>query len=188
MQLAIRTAKKEDFDIVPELMLQAMEDIIFNFIQKNDVEEAIYFLGQLFKQPSNLYSYENTFVAIDEEDNIIGSVTGYNGDYFDQLRQPVLELMKNNYNNYTIPESETKGGEFYLDTIAVSPVAQGKGVGTQLLKHIIDYAHYQNFKQIGLLVDIGNPNAKKLYKKLGFRPDYQITLAGHQYDHLSIFF
>lgn len=64
MGVTIRRAKKTDFDIVPELMLQAMEDIVFSFIQKNDIEEAIYFLTRLFQQPSNLYSYENTFVAI----------------------------------------------------------------------------------------------------------------------------
>ncbi len=188
MGVTIRRAKKTDFDIVPELMLQAMEDIVFSFIQKNDIEEAIYFLTRLFQQPSNLYSYENTFVAINEEDEILGSITGYNGDYFEQLRQPVLDVMKNHYNNLTIPESETNGGEFYLDTIAISPMAQGKGIGTQLLKYIIDYARDQNFKQIGLLVDIENPSAKKLYEKLGFKPDYQITLAGSEYDHLSILF
>ncbi|TDS54565.1 GNAT family N-acetyltransferase [Myroides indicus] len=188
MSVTIRRAKKTDFDIVPKLMLQAMEDIVFSFIQKNDIEEAIYFLTRLFQQPSNLYSYENTFVAINEENEILGSITGYNGDYFHQLQQPVLDVMNNHYNNPTIPESETNGGEFYLDTIAVSPMSQGKGIGTQLLKYVIDYARDENFQQIGLLVDIKNPDAKKLYEKLGFKQDHKITLAGSEYDHLSILF
>ncbi|WHT40223.1 GNAT family N-acetyltransferase [Myroides sp. mNGS23_01] len=168
MHFTIRPAQKEDFDVVPELMLQAMEDIVFRFIQQEDIEEAINFLATLFKQPDNLYSYQNTFVAVDQEDNIVGSITGYNGDDFIKLREPVLALMQKKYNNDMIPEPETEGGEYYLDTVAVSPLVQGKGVGSHLLKVATDFAQSQQYKQVGLIVDLENPNAMKLYTRLGF--------------------
>ena len=188
MHYTIRPAQREDFDVVPELMLQAMEDIVFSFIQQEDIEEAINFLTTLFKQPDNLYSYQNTLVALDEEDNVVGSITGYNGDDFIKLREPVLELMRKKYNNDMIPESETEGNEYYLDTVAVSPLVQGKGVGSHLLKAATDLAKNQQYRQIGLIVDLENPNAMKLYSRLGFIQGKQIDFVGGEYYHMYIKF
>lgn len=188
MQYIIRPAQQEDFDVVPELMLQAMEDIVFSFIQQEDIEEAITFITTLFKQPNNLYSYQNTFVAVDEEDNVVGSITGYNGNDFLKLREPVLELMRTKYNNQMIPEPETEGGEYYLDTVAVSPLAQGKGIGSHLLKAAADFAREQQHKQIGLIVDLENPNAMKLYSRLGFVQGKQLDFVGGEYYHMYIQF
>ncbi|KZE78311.1 GNAT family acetyltransferase [Myroides marinus] len=186
MDYTIRPAKREDYDVVPELMLQAMEDIVFTFIQKEDIEEAINFLTIMFRKPNNLYSYENTFVAVDKEGDIVGSITGYNGDDFIALREPVLELMKQQYNNDMIPEPETAGGEYYLDTVAVSPTVQGKGVGSHLLKYAVDYAKSNNYKQVGLIVDLENPSAMKLYSRLGFKQGEQLEFAGGEYYHMYI--
>lgn len=188
MHYTIRPAQKEDFDVVPELMLQAMEDIVFSFIQQKDIEEAITFLTTLFKQPDTLYSYQNTFVALDEEDNIVGSITGYNGDDFFRLRQPVLELMQKKYNNDSVPEPETQGNEYYIDTVAVSPLVQGKGVGSHLLKTAIEFAKAQHYKQVGLIVDLENPQALKLYSRLGFIQGQQIEFVGGEYYHMYITF
>lgn len=186
MQITIRPAQKEDFDIVPELMLQAMEDIVFSFINDTDIEESINFLTKLYKQPKNLYSYENTFVAVNNLDDIIGSVTGYNGDEFETLRQPLLDLMQKRYQNDLIPEAETEGKEYYIDTVAVSPMAQGQGIGSKLLQHVIEHAKTNDYKQIGLLVDTENPDAQKLYERLGFQLGKNVELVGGQYNHMFI--
>ncbi|MDR2223264.1 MAG: GNAT family N-acetyltransferase [Flavobacteriaceae bacterium] len=186
MHITIRPAQKADFDVVPELMLQAMEDIVFSFINQVDIEEAINFLTKLYKQPNTLYSYENTFVAINDEEDIVGSVTGYNGDRFEELRQPLLDLMQKHYQNDLVPEAETEGKEYYIDTVAVSPIVQGKGVGSHLLKHIVDHAKEQGYTQVGLLVDLENPNAKRLYSRLGFELGKKIELVGGEYYHMYI--
>lgn len=188
MHLTIRPAQQDDAAVVPEIMLQAMEDIIFRFIQKEDKKEAIRFLTDLFQQTGNLYSHENTFVAVDPEDNVMGSLTGYNGDHFIALRQPILELIQKQYANDLIPEPETTGQEFYIDSVAVSTAARGQGLGTELLKHAIKHAKNQGFKQIGLLVDLDNPNAKKLYERLGFTLGNKMPFVGGEYYHMYIQF
>ena len=188
MHLTIRPAQQHDAAVVPEIMLQAMEDIIFRFIQKEDKKEAIRFLTDLFQQTENLYSHENTFVAIDPEGNIMGSLTGYDGDHFTALRQPILELMQKQYANDLIPEPETAGQEFYIDSVAVSTAARGQGVGSELLKYSIKHAKNQGFKQIGLLVDLANPNAKKLYERLGFTLGNKMPFVGGEYYHMYIQF
>jgi len=188
MHLTIRPAQQDDAAVVPEIMLQAMEDIIFRFIQKEDKKEAIRFLTDLFQQTENLYSHENTFVAVDPEGNVMGSLTGYDGDHFIALRQPILELMQKQYANDLIPEPETVGQEFYIDSVAVSTAARGQGLGTELLKHAIKHAKNQGFKQIGLLVDLDNPNAKKLYERLGFTLGNKMPFVGGEYYHMYIQF
>jgi len=182
----IRKAQESDAHVVPEIMLQAMKDVIFRFIQKEDKNEAIHFLTQLFKQKGNLYSYENTFVAVDNNGRIEGSLTGYDGDQFTELRQPILDLMKKQYNNTLIPEAETTGNEFYIDSITVAPIARGKGVGTKLLHHAITYAKQNGFEKVGLLVDLENPNAQKLYERIGFKLGKKIPFAGGEYYHMYI--
>lgn len=186
--MIIRPAKKSDADIVPELMLQAMEEIIFNFIGKNDIEEAIHFLTKFFSEPNNQYSFENTFVIEDEEKNIIGSLTAYNGDDLDKLRAPVLKYMKEHYNITLQPENETEGNEYYLDTVSVSPSHQGQGIGSLLLKHGIEFAKQNGYSQVGLLVDLDNPNAQRLYEKLGFQLGKETQLVGGSYNHMYINF
>lgn len=184
--MTIRPAKKSDSDIVPELMLQAMEEIIFTFIGKNDIEEAIQFLTKFFSETNNQYSFENTFVIEDEEENIIGSLTAYNGDDLDKLREPVLKYMKEDYNVNIHPENETEGKEYYLDTVSVSPSHQGQGIGSLLLKHGIEFARRNGYSQVGLLVDLENPNAQRLYEKLGFQLGKETQLVGGSYSHMYI--
>lgn len=186
MDITIRQATKQDADIVPELMLQAMEDIVFNYIDKQDIEQAITFLTHFFQQPDNLYSYQNTFVALDQEQEIVGCITGYNGDEYESLRQPVLQYIKQNYNESFIGEQETTPEQFYIDTLAVSASTQGQGIGTKLLEFLIQHAKEQGHKKVGLLVDIENVDALKLYKKLGFSKGEIIEFAQGEYYSMHI--
>ena len=50
---------------------------------------------------------------------------------------------------------------------------------------IDEYVHRQH-KILGLLVDDDNPDAKKLYLKLGFKPAGPKILFGKQLAHLQI--
>lgn len=184
MPFRIRPATPEDSEIVSKLMLQAMKEIVFSLIATTDVEEALLFLTSQFKQKANLYSFENTFVAEDEKNNVLGSITGYDGDDFLALRKPILEVIKNKYNNSFVPEKETDGEEYYLDTVAVSAFAQGKGIGSKLIVHAANYAQAKGFKQLGLLVDLKNPNAQRLYTRLGFKLGKKRPLTGGEYYHM----
>ncbi|MHC5354517.1 N-acetyltransferase family protein [Myroides sp. LJL115] len=186
MDITIRPACKEDYDIVPELMLQAMEEIVFTFIEKQDIEEAIQFLTVLFKEKNNLYSYENTFVAVNKDQEVLGCITGYDGAKFEALRQPVLEHMKQKYNNDYVPEAETAEDQFYIDTVAVSVLAQGQGIGAKLLNFIVEHAKANGHQKVGLIVDLDNPQAMKLYQKLGFKQGEIIEFAQKEYYNMYI--
>lgn len=64
-----------------------------------------------------------------------------------------------------------------VQTIAVAPEAQGRGLGTRLLRTIIEAARQRRAEQVLLEVRADNPGAQALYRREGFehihtRPRY----------------
>ena len=134
----IRTATPADAPFVAPLMFQAMSEIVFKLIQREDPLESVRFLERLFLKQNNQYSYENTLVY-EKDKQILGSLVYYNGAHIDPLSQSVFDFVKASYGHNIRLEKETQAGEFYIDTLSVSPKAQGKGLGSSLLLHLKDY-------------------------------------------------
>jgi len=55
----------------------------------------------------------------------------------------------------------------------LTPEVRGKGIGTLLMKAIIQQAMNDGYKSISLSVDLENRQAVHIYKKLGFE-DYEL--------------
>lgn len=181
----IRKAKISDSKQIAPILLLAMEDIIYKFLNKKDYASAKDFLQYFIEKENNQYSYQNCFVA-EENDEIIGAVNIYKGADIEKLRNPIIEFVRENYNPAFDPEFETKEGEFYIDSLGVNPNHQGKGIGSKLLRFLIEEYVYQNQLTLGLLVEEDNPLAKNLYLKLGFNVVGRKTLVGKKLDHLQI--
>ena len=58
---------------------------------------------------------------------------------------------------------------WFLGLVFVAPAARGKGLGTELLQALNDYAAEAGANALQLAVTVANPNARKLYMRLGFR-------------------
>ena len=119
----IRTATPADAPFVAPLMFQAMSEIVFKLIQQEDIQESIRFLEKLFIQENNQYSYENTLVY-EKDKQILGSLVYYNGAHIDPLSQSVFDFIKASYGHDIRLEKETQAGEYYIDTLSVSPKVQ----------------------------------------------------------------
>jgi ribosomal protein S18 acetylase RimI-like enzyme len=183
--MVIRKATIDDSDFIATFLLLAMEEIIYKFIGTEDQKTAYYFLLHFVETDNNQYSYQNCFVA--EEDNeILGAISVYDGRKLYELRQPIVDYIRLNFNPDFEPEDETQSGEFYIDSIGVNPKHQGKGIGSKLLLFLIDEFVTQNNLTLGLLVEEEKVNAKKLYLKLGFKPVGVKTIVGKKMDHLQI--
>lgn len=134
----------------------------------------------------NQYSYENIWVAI-EDDRILGEICLYDGADLVKLRTPVLSYVNgDDSKRFDSIEDETASGEFYIDTIAVSSAARGKGVGQLLLHHVIEMYVQQRNLTLGLLVDKGNPKAKSLYLRTGFVYREDVLFLGKTMEHLQL--
>lgn len=181
----IRKARRDESLQIAQLMLLAMEDIVYAFLGNRNSDDALEFMHLLVQQEENQYSFENTWIA-EEDKQVAGSITVYDGAKLQQLRQPVFSLLAEKYQREVSPENETEPGEFYIDTIAVHPKYQRKGLGTMLLKFVIGQFVYQEGKKLGLLVDTRNTKAKNLYRQLGFVRVGEKQLMGQPYEHLQI--
>lgn len=181
----IRQANPSDYKLVAPLILQAMDDLGGILVNSENNQDALALFEYLFKIPSNQYSYE--FTLLYKNDNEIkGSVTGYDGAFLEKYRQVVLDYVKEAYKVTDLNfENESNADEFYIDTLSVNPEFHGQGIGTKLLKAICTKAKTENHEKIGLLVSKENPKAKQLYLRLGFKTVGTKNLGGHIYEHLQ---
>ena len=183
--MIIRKATLKDSKEIAPYLLLAMEDIVYQFIGKQDREKAIDFLFYFVEKENNQYSYQNCWV-VEENNAIIAAVNIYNGGKLKELRKPITECITNRLERHFNPEDETQPGEYYIDSLAVNPKYQGKGIGSKILLFLIDEYVNQKQETLGILVDDENPLAKKLYLKLGFQSVGKKKLLGKNMEHLQI--
>lgn len=182
--MIIRKASPNDAEPIAPLLLMAMEDIVFKYIDTKDPEKAKQFLLFFIKNENNQYSYQNCWLA-ENEGEVVAAVNVYDGARLGALRLPVIEYIRKNINKKIEIEDETGMGEYYIDSIGVSLGHRGKGIGTKLLQFLIDEYVDKQQKTLGLLVDKDNPKAKKLYLNLGFQSAGEIIFMAKPYDHLQ---
>jgi ribosomal protein S18 acetylase RimI-like enzyme len=65
-------------------------------------------------------------------------------------------------------ETKVSSNELYIDALAVTKEARGRGVGSRMLASIRDFANSQNIEQLKLSVIDRNTRAIKFYKRNGF--------------------
>lgn len=183
--MIIRKASANDTNYIAPLLLLAMQDIVYQFIDSKDNDKAREFLAYFIEKENNQYSYQNCFVAV-EENIIVAAVNLYNGAKLHELRLPVLEYISRHNRSKIHIEDETQTGEYYIDSLGVNENFQGKGIGTKMLQFLI--VQYVNKKKqtLGLLVDKDNLKAKKLYLKLGFEHVDEKFFMGKIYEHLQV--
>ncbi|MCX7546725.1 N-acetyltransferase [Xanthomarina sp. F1114] len=182
--MIIRKAKPEDAEVIAICMMLAMEDFVFQFIGENSTKKGTEFLELLISKKANQYSFENCWVA-ENDGEVIAAANIYDGTKLIELRAPVAKAIKSMFDIDFNPEDETQPGEFYIDCVGVNPSQQGQGIGSKIFQFLIDEYVYNRNKTIGLLVDKDNPNAKKLYLKLGFQVMGEKTLTGKKLEHLQ---
>jgi ribosomal protein S18 acetylase RimI-like enzyme len=181
----IRKAIKEDAKAIATLMVAAMEDLAKTFVGSAEIDDAVKLFEHFCGETQNQYSFENTLVYV-VDDIIAGSITIYDGALIEELRCPFFEYIKANYHtNHFEMELESGAGELYIDTLSVNPNYQGKGIGQQLIMAAIDWGKTLGHQKIGLLVDQTNPNAKRLYERLGFIKENDKVLLGKPHEHLT---
>jgi ribosomal protein S18 acetylase RimI-like enzyme len=180
----IRPATPQDARAVAPLLILAMGHIAGIFGRSANYTDAIPFFERFFEAGHNQYGYDNTLV-FEDENGVIGSITGYDGALLHQLRKPVLDLLREVQPDFN-PSDETEAGEYYIDCVNVHPDHQGKGIGKKLIKAFCEKAASLGYGRVGLIVDQVNPAAKRFYENLGFRIVGEKDFMGHQYHHMVL--
>jgi ribosomal protein S18 acetylase RimI-like enzyme len=181
----IRPATQKDSKTIAYFLFIAMENIVYQFIKIEDKEQALNFLYHFTAKTTNQYSWQNCFIG-EINDEVIAVANVYNGANLQLLRQPIIEFIRSNFNPTFDPESETQAGEMYLDCFAVDSNYRGQGFGSKLLEFLIEEFVGKKSQVFGLLVEKENFNAKKLYKKTGFKFVNDQLLMGKVLEHWQV--
>ncbi|MDT3400955.1 GNAT family N-acetyltransferase [Mucilaginibacter terrae] len=180
----IHPATPNDAPELATFIIMAMGTLANSFVNGRGQHEALLLFERFAAIPGNQYSFQNCLVYSDHE-GVKGMICAYNGAKLNQLRQPFLVYIQQQYGFNGIPEDETKEGEYYVDCIGVKPTMRGKGIGKQLIKGLIEQGRTNNWPAIGLLVVKTNHQAQKLYTSLGFKIKGEKKLLGTDNWHMQ---
>lgn len=187
--ITLRTGKPEDAPQIAALIILAMTDeCCRHFYGESHTAEDFYrLMTGLASRSDTQYSYSNTICAVSSEGQVVGISVSYDGTRLKQLRQVFIDEVKKLFGrDFSNMPEETAAGELYLDSLAVAPAYQGKGIAKRLIMATAEKAKRMGVGPVGLLVDTGNPKAELLYNKVGFRQVGVNKWGGHDMKHMQL--
>jgi ribosomal protein S18 acetylase RimI-like enzyme len=180
----IRIAKKEEANQIAPLIMQAIDEIALMLTGTNTYEQAYPIIESYVASDCNRLGYQNCIVK-EIEGKIAGVIIGYFIKDLPILDAEMLEIITaNSRNSKVVVEKEAEDNDYYIDTVSVNSDYQGAGIGTELLKGLIDYAIKIGANRITLNVDQAKPAVRRLYERIGFEFEKERLIAGHTYDYL----
>ncbi len=184
--MTIQPATLSHAEDITRLIMQAMSDECCQNLAGPDhtLNDFARVMLSLVRSGHTQYSYRNALVALTPDGRVAGACVGYRGDDLHSLREAFISAARRHFQiDYTGMADETRPGEYYIDSLAVYPEYRRQGIATALLRAAADHA-----RSIGLpaalLVDKGNPNARRLYESVGFAAAGDTTWGGHPMTHM----
>ena len=191
-KVSVRPARRSDAADIARLVVMAWPvDAFLAYGKGQTVDDLIALVAEVAEKEDTLYSYRNTVVAepvpadgFSENQPVVGIMIGYDGAQLHRLRRPVEEAFASRFGASDMKwDDETGPGEFYYDSIAVDPQYRGYGIGSALFGAMDRKAAEEGFDVVGLLVDLDNTSAERLYERLGFRTVGEKDFFGHRMKH-----
>lgn len=190
MEIHIIPATPDDAPFIARVILEAIGKE--HTLEMAGSAERLPLVEQVFTNlaaiDNSQYSYRNTLLAVTPEREYAGAVVSYDGAALHSLRRPFISEA-NRLLGWELKESdfpdETSPDELYLDSLMVLPEYRRNGIGTKLIEAVRKRGAALG-KPVGLLVDFGNPNARRLYTALDFQSVGQRPFAGKNMEHLQL--
>jgi len=186
--MKIQKASPAQAHEIAELIMLAMDYECCRYWagDEHTLEDFWHLMLRLVQQDDTQYSYTNCLVAMDG-DTLAGVLVSYDGGQLHRLRESFIRGAKDAFQqDYSNIEDETSEGEYYLDSLAVKDSYRHQGIATALIKAAIRQSCILGLPRVGLLVDMGNPSAERLYRSLGFRYANDASWGGHPMRHLQL--
>lgn len=182
MNIAIRTGKIEDANIIAQAITMAIGDT--STMERYCGRDFIGVLEEIARRDDTQYSYKNTLVA-EVDGKAVGAIVAYDGALLYQLREKTLSVIHKYNPDFRITDDETQAGEYYLDSIGILPHYRGMGIGRALILALQEHVAKADHPCIGLLVDYDNVQAERLYQSVGFKRVGTKLFIGHDMWHMQ---
>ncbi|MFC6290918.1 GNAT family N-acetyltransferase [Levilactobacillus angrenensis] len=185
--MIIREARPADAPQIAPLM-----NLIYDEMELTDLEDVpgpdlLKVITAAYRTRTYLSGAATTVVA-EANGQVVGVAFGYPGENEDVVDDVMTRLAAQSaaFDEPLDLDSETAAGEWYLDSLAVSPDHQGQGIGRQLLRALPIYAQRDRQAVIGLNVDLENPGAMRLYERMGYEVTGKQMIGDHEYYHMQL--
>lgn len=178
---AVRPATVADSQAAASLIYLTMGPLADHLFGAGDHARAIGVISALFAQDHNRFSYRFADVAVAADSPAaVGLVISYPGRMLGPLATTMAKQLFAMYGvtgfvsfvTRALPlvdVREARPDEYFINTLAVSPDAQGQGIGTQVLSFAEQKARDAHCRDCALSVDEMNVGARRLYERLGYR-------------------
>ncbi len=178
----IEFAKKEDVNHIIPLLLDAVGDIAYTLSGTADKAATCQILTDFCMQEDNRISYRHVLVNR-KKGEVAGMLLCYAGDAAEEIDQPIIQYLRDKGAAAAADALivECKLGDFYLDSIAVSPQWQGKGIARELMAAFEQIGAEQKEKRLSLIVEPSNERAFQLYQKQGYLEEERMMVSGSPY-------
>lgn len=177
LAIHIKPAQRNQASHISPFIYDAIGTIAHRLTNESESLKVLNGLTTLVEDTQNRHSYQNTFVAM-ENNNIVGIVVLYDGQNGRQLDELLSKKLC-----YTI-EFEAHDDEYYIDTLCVVASKRGKGIGTKLLHFAEQQAKKLGYTKLSLNVEHGKLEARKLYERIGFVVTERWMINGEPFHHM----
>ncbi|MEM8594053.1 MAG: N-acetyltransferase [Pseudomonadota bacterium] len=178
MDCFIRNARPSDAIAVAELMYSSGPEL-YDYLYQIGNTSAVDFINYQFPRDANFSSHQWHYVA--EVNGIVaGVVECYDADQYKKMLWPQLKDILTFYPFLSWARlgrrlthvgsvlSVPKASQTYIANLGIHPDYQGQGIGTQLIQYLEHQSEQLGYRSITLDVALNNPNAQRLYERLGF--------------------
>ncbi|MBO7110730.1 MAG: GNAT family N-acetyltransferase [Bacteroidaceae bacterium] len=177
-KITLRRATVADARFIAENVLRALH------IDETD-DSHIEHLAGISRRDDTLYSWRNSTIAL--YDGVpAGLMVAYDGARYRQMRDitfPMIRIYVGD--DYHSMDDEACAGEYYLDSLAVLPEFQHRGIASALIQEMFRQRDEAGIPLATIAVDPENDTAYGLYIKNGFHKNGQITVFNTTYDRLE---
>lgn len=179
----IRKANPNDIQKIAELCYIIWQELEVDMVKGIEKERLLKVMEQSMIEVPYRGHYSNTWIyEIDGE--VAGCLIAYPGNKELEMERAWLDMtLDDDIRAYGLPMpmKEANDDEWYIETVATFPQYRGRGVATQLVKHVLNA--YKDEKW-SLNCDVTNEGALSVYKKLGFEANSKFDLYGHIHYHM----
>lgn len=191
--MIIDNATREDASLIADAILVAIgPEITAELAGEDHTSQEVHDMFQrLAERVDSQYSYRNTRIARADDGALAGVCVSYDGADLKRLRRTFFREAIGTL-GWEISDDEiealpgeTEPDEFYLDTLMVLPKFRGQGIAKAPIADAARKAGMAG-KPLGLLCDLDNTRAYRLYESVGFRRVGLRPFAGHDMYHMQM--
>mgnify|MGYP000727984813 CR=1 FL=1 len=183
-KMNIRPAKPQDAEQIFNLIYSSGPNAFDFVFSENDTLESKDFLRSTFETNLGTFSHQTHFVvedpSLDSNRNIVASLMVKSKDQLTRHMLGDMRAILKFYGLFSALKVMIRGlkvetmikppvkGRLYVGHLGVSPSLQGQGIGKLMIQKAEELAKDKDLSHLSLDVSLQNPNAERLYQKLGF--------------------